>query len=207
MINHHNAQFPRIFAPMVFRAVWSAPMRNVPRSRGGDWLLPPQCLLISSGVVSAKRSEITVCSTYLSSIRGSGFSQSHCNSLPWLSSLSPHFLPPPSFFCALFALPVVQSSIWVTHNIKESSIRTSTLQSSWACVMLPPQPVWATLWSQQFETKAHEGNLRWQAPTAPSTLAGVQQAFSAPPQCYQGASGPSPSNPEDPQSEDCLFLR
>ncbi|KAJ7505116.1 Alpha/Beta hydrolase protein [Mycena galericulata] len=50
------------------------------------------------------------------------------------------------------------------------------------------------------------GNLRWQAPTAPSTVAGIQEAKSDPPQCFQGAAGPAPSNPLDPQSEDCLFL-
>ncbi|KAJ7132402.1 Alpha/Beta hydrolase protein [Mycena epipterygia] len=55
-----------------------------------------------------------------------------------------------------------------------------------------------------------EGNLRWQAPTPPSKVNGVQLAYSNPPQCYQGAFGASPTNPEvardDEQSEDCLFL-
>ncbi|KAJ7781796.1 Alpha/Beta hydrolase protein [Mycena maculata] len=56
------------------------------------------------------------------------------------------------------------------------------------------------------------GNLRWQAPTAPSRISGVQEATSNPPQCYQGTFGASPTNPLAPrdetpvQTEDCLFL-
>ncbi|KAJ7781748.1 Alpha/Beta hydrolase protein [Mycena maculata] len=42
-----------------------------------------------------------------------------------------------------------------------------------------------------------------QAPASPSNISGIQQASSAPPQCYQGAAS---SNPLDPQTEDCLFL-
>ncbi|KAJ7167029.1 Alpha/Beta hydrolase protein [Mycena filopes] len=56
------------------------------------------------------------------------------------------------------------------------------------------------------------GKLRWQAPTSPPAVDGVQQADADPVQCFQGSLGAS-SNTEllatrdDPlQSEDCLFL-
>ncbi|KAF8158970.1 Alpha/Beta hydrolase protein [Mycena galopus ATCC 62051] len=55
-----------------------------------------------------------------------------------------------------------------------------------------------------------EGPLRWQAPTPPSTVAGIQQASDDPLLCIQGSEGTSPSNPftarDVEQSEDCLFL-
>ncbi|KAF7365090.1 Carboxylic ester hydrolase [Mycena venus] len=54
------------------------------------------------------------------------------------------------------------------------------------------------------------GTSRWQAPSPPSKVAGIQQAVDDPPQCLQGAEGTSPSNPltvrDVEQSEDCLFL-
>ncbi|KAF8158883.1 Alpha/Beta hydrolase protein [Mycena galopus ATCC 62051] len=55
------------------------------------------------------------------------------------------------------------------------------------------------------------GELRFQAPTPPATVTGVQQALSDPPQCYQGTFGASPTNPFTPrqvveETEDCLFL-
>ncbi|KAJ7134870.1 Alpha/Beta hydrolase protein [Mycena epipterygia] len=53
---------------------------------------------------------------------------------------------------------------------------------------------------------APTGSLRWQAPTPPSQVGGVQLASTNPPQCYQG----SPTDPlparDDEGSEDCLFL-
>ncbi|KAJ7259567.1 Alpha/Beta hydrolase protein [Mycena haematopus] len=53
------------------------------------------------------------------------------------------------------------------------------------------------------------GSLRWQAPTPPSKIAGIQQS-EEPPQCLQGAEGTGQSNPlavrDIEQSEDCLFL-
>ncbi|KAF8179591.1 alpha beta-hydrolase [Mycena galopus ATCC 62051] len=54
------------------------------------------------------------------------------------------------------------------------------------------------------------GPLRWQAPTPPSTVAGIQQASDDPLLCIQGSEGTSPSNlltaRDVEQSEDCLFL-
>ncbi|KAJ7043846.1 Alpha/Beta hydrolase protein [Mycena alexandri] len=55
------------------------------------------------------------------------------------------------------------------------------------------------------------GNLRWQAPTAPSAVGGIQQANADPIQCFQGNLGAAATNPltirDDPlESEDCLFL-
>ncbi|KAJ7838308.1 Alpha/Beta hydrolase protein [Mycena leptocephala] len=54
------------------------------------------------------------------------------------------------------------------------------------------------------------GQLRWQATTPPSNASGIQQAYTDPPQCYQGAFGTALTNPLTPrdveQSEDCLFL-
>ncbi|KAJ7366930.1 Alpha/Beta hydrolase protein [Mycena albidolilacea] len=54
------------------------------------------------------------------------------------------------------------------------------------------------------------GRLRFQAPSSPSPVAGIQQAFDDPPQCYQGALGASATNPlttrDVDQTEDCLFL-
>ncbi|KAF7288358.1 Carboxylic ester hydrolase [Mycena chlorophos] len=57
------------------------------------------------------------------------------------------------------------------------------------------------------------GPLRWQAPTAPASTRGIQQATTQPLMCYQGALGSNAT--ADPllvrrvtsaQSEDCLFL-
>ncbi|KAJ7704491.1 Alpha/Beta hydrolase protein [Mycena rosella] len=57
---------------------------------------------------------------------------------------------------------------------------------------------------------APTGNLRWRAPSPPSTVSGVQLANINPPQCYQGTFGASLMNSlaarDDEQSEDCLFL-
>ncbi|KAF7365109.1 Carboxylic ester hydrolase [Mycena venus] len=54
------------------------------------------------------------------------------------------------------------------------------------------------------------GSLRFQAPSPPSKLAGIQQAFADPPQCHQGVFGASPTNSltarDVEQTEDCLFL-
>ncbi|KAJ6508627.1 Alpha/Beta hydrolase protein, partial [Mycena sanguinolenta] len=56
---------------------------------------------------------------------------------------------------------------------------------------------------------APTGSLRWQAPTPPSNIAGIQQS-QEPPQCFQGSEGTSPTNPlairDVEESEDCLFL-
>ncbi|KAJ6508620.1 Alpha/Beta hydrolase protein [Mycena sanguinolenta] len=56
---------------------------------------------------------------------------------------------------------------------------------------------------------APTGSLRWQAPTPPSIIAGIQQS-QEPPQCFQGSEGMSPTNPlairDVGESEDCLFL-
>ncbi|KAF7346477.1 Carboxylic ester hydrolase [Mycena sanguinolenta] len=56
---------------------------------------------------------------------------------------------------------------------------------------------------------APTGSLRWQAPTPPSKIVGVQRS-QEPPQCFQGSEGMSPINPlavrDVQQSEDCLFL-
>ncbi|KAJ6508563.1 Alpha/Beta hydrolase protein [Mycena sanguinolenta] len=56
---------------------------------------------------------------------------------------------------------------------------------------------------------APTGSLRWQAPTPPSNIAGIQQS-EEPPQCFQGSQGTSPTNPlairDVEESEDCLFL-
>ncbi|KAJ6508688.1 Alpha/Beta hydrolase protein [Mycena sanguinolenta] len=57
---------------------------------------------------------------------------------------------------------------------------------------------------------APTGPLRFQAPSPPATVEGVQQAFNDPPMCYQGTFGASPTNPFTPrdieETEDCLFL-
>ncbi|KAJ7039553.1 Alpha/Beta hydrolase protein [Mycena alexandri] len=56
------------------------------------------------------------------------------------------------------------------------------------------------------------GKLRWQAPTLPSVVGGIQQAYTDPVQCFQGNLGGAVTNPlatrdDDPlQPEDCLFL-
>ncbi|KAG6375166.1 Carboxylesterase [Boletus reticuloceps] len=58
------------------------------------------------------------------------------------------------------------------------------------------------------------GNLRWAVPQPPPTLSGVQEATSAPNECYQAPVGNSPTNPLRTmsrrsaviESEDCLFL-
>ncbi|KAF8158914.1 alpha beta-hydrolase [Mycena galopus ATCC 62051] len=54
------------------------------------------------------------------------------------------------------------------------------------------------------------GPLRFQAPAPPSQIAGIQQALSDPPQCYQGAFVVWPTHPfttrDVEQTEDCLFL-
>ncbi|KAJ7188730.1 Alpha/Beta hydrolase protein [Mycena filopes] len=56
------------------------------------------------------------------------------------------------------------------------------------------------------------GKLRWQAPTPPSAVEGVQQADADPVQCFQGVLGASnttkllATRDEPLQSEDCLFL-
>ncbi|KAF8158910.1 alpha/beta-hydrolase [Mycena galopus ATCC 62051] len=53
------------------------------------------------------------------------------------------------------------------------------------------------------------GPLRFQTPAPPSQIAGIQQAFDDPPQCYQGVFGASSTSPfatrDVEQSEDCLF--
>jgi len=61
------------------------------------------------------------------------------------------------------------------------------------------------------------GTLRWQAPLAPATVPGVQQANISPNICFQGLGGIQLSTPfrqspvlskRDPiQTEDCLFLK
>ncbi|KAJ7258056.1 Alpha/Beta hydrolase protein [Mycena haematopus] len=50
------------------------------------------------------------------------------------------------------------------------------------------------------------GPLRFQVPAPPSQVVGIQQAFTDPPQCYQGAFGAPPTGPTPEQTEDCLFL-
>ncbi|KAK1234054.1 hypothetical protein PQX77_002748 [Marasmius sp. AFHP31] len=63
------------------------------------------------------------------------------------------------------------------------------------------------------------GDLRWESPSPPGHLDGVQQANSQPPQCPQASGGSSPTNPfsrngtqkakrqsQDDTNEDCLFL-
>ncbi|KAF8158921.1 alpha beta-hydrolase [Mycena galopus ATCC 62051] len=54
------------------------------------------------------------------------------------------------------------------------------------------------------------GQLRFQAPAPPLKVAGIQQAFTDPPQCYQGAFGTSLTNPfatrDVEETDDCLFL-
>ncbi|KAJ6588855.1 Alpha/Beta hydrolase protein [Mycena capillaripes] len=54
------------------------------------------------------------------------------------------------------------------------------------------------------------GPLRWQAPSPPSKVGGVQQAVTDPLQCYQGALSGFLTNPlgarDIEQTEDCLFL-
>ncbi|KAF8071638.1 Alpha/Beta hydrolase protein [Lyophyllum atratum] len=63
---------------------------------------------------------------------------------------------------------------------------------------------------------APTGSLRWRAPQAPATVAGVQQANAQPPSCNVAGFGLSPPDPSPQQvlkiqaaaveSEDCLFL-
>ncbi|KAJ6585113.1 Alpha/Beta hydrolase protein [Mycena capillaripes] len=54
------------------------------------------------------------------------------------------------------------------------------------------------------------GHLRWQAPSPPSKIGGVQQAVTDPLQCYQGPLSGFLTNPlgarDIEQTEDCLFL-
>ncbi|KAF7293276.1 COesterase domain-containing protein [Mycena chlorophos] len=58
------------------------------------------------------------------------------------------------------------------------------------------------------------GNLRWQFPTAPVPVQGIQPATSQPPMCYQGSQGTNATGTTVltrrdtvAESEDCLFLK
>lgn len=59
------------------------------------------------------------------------------------------------------------------------------------------------------------GSLRWNAPAAPATVSGVQQAVDQPPRCLQSYPGFTSTNPYAPinkkraaaDTEDCLYLK